>query len=55
MRFEEIKMDEVMEVNGGTSVKTLFPPNVVIEAVLKKMGVGAAVAAVALSVISKIR
>lgn len=54
MRFEEIKMDEVMEVNGGRSVDVKLPPYAIIEAI-SKMNVGAAVAAVALSVISKIR
>ena len=40
MRFEEIKMDETMEVNGGRSIATNIPKGTVVKAALIAMVMG---------------
>lgn len=40
MRFEEIKMDEIMEVNGGKSIAINISQNAVVKAALIAMVMG---------------
>ena len=55
MRFEEMKLEETREVNGGRSITTIFDPGTLINTIVKQVKVGAAAVGLGASIVSKNR